>query len=141
VTPGSELIASLLRDKEIEGRERLFLVLGLLHPGERFARIQRGLDSPNAKARASSRELLENILRPPLRERVLAVVDDASDDERLARIGEARNDETYEALLGTMQEAGGELGAIAAYHAREIGLRKSERAADADVFAREVAAS
>src|SRR5262249_23472628 len=30
VTPGSELIASLLRDKEIEGRERLFLLAGLL---------------------------------------------------------------------------------------------------------------
>jgi ATP:ADP antiporter, AAA family len=140
-TPGGELIASLLRDKEIEGRERLFLVLGLLHPGERFARIQRGLDSPNAKTRASSRELLENILRAPLRERVLAVVDDASDEERAARIGEKRTEETYEALLGTMQESGGELGAIAAYHAREIGLRKSDRAKDADIFAREVAAS
>lgn len=140
-TPGAELIANLLRDKEIEGRERLFLVLGILHPAERFARIQRGLDSPNVKTRASSRELLENILRPPLRERALAVVDDASDEERLARIGEPRNEETYEALLATMQDGGGELGAIAAYHAREIGLRKSDRAADAELFAREVAAS
>jgi hypothetical protein len=116
-------------------------VLGLLHPGERFARIQRGLDSPNAKTRASSRELLENVLRAPLRERVLAVVDDASDEERLRAIGQARNDETYEALLGSMQDGGGELGAIAAYHAREIGLRKSVREADADVFAKEVASS
>jgi hypothetical protein len=139
VTPGSELIASLLRDKEIEGRERLFLIGGLLHPGERFARIERGLDSPNAKTRASSRELLENLLRSPLRERFLAVTDEMSDEDRLALIGEPRNEEAYDALVNAMIESGGELGAIAAYHAREIGLRKSDRIKDAEVFAREIA--
>ena len=52
----------------IEGIDRLFLVLSLLYPTERFPRIQRGLESANAKARGSARELLTNILSSPLRE-------------------------------------------------------------------------
>jgi AAA family ATP:ADP antiporter len=126
-TTSGELLQKLLRDKEIEGTERLFLVLGLMHPAERFTRIQRGLGSSNAKARASSRELLENVLRPPLRDLVLAVVDDVSDRERLLRIGKERSEESYGALLGAMIGQGGEVGVLAAYHARELGLRDSVR--------------
>jgi hypothetical protein len=128
-TAGAELIQKLLRDKEIEGIERVFLVLSLLYPGERFPRIQRGLESPSAKAKASSRELLENVVRPPLRDRVLALVDDATDLERLRKIGKEMSEERYEDLLRAMADQGGELGALAVYHAREAGLRESERAA------------
>ncbi|HSO35853.1 MAG TPA: HEAT repeat domain-containing protein, partial [Labilithrix sp.] len=81
-TAASELLQKLLRDTEIEAMDRLFLVLALLHPLERFTRIQRGLASTSAKAAASSRELLENVVRAPLREGVLAMVDDVSDRER-----------------------------------------------------------
>ena len=128
-TKAGELLQKLLRDKEIEGADRLFLVLGLLHPSERFTRIQRGLASANAKARASSRELLENVVLPPLRERVLAVVDDVGDRDRLLRIGAERAEATYGALLGAMIDQGGELGVLAAYHASELGLRDSVREA------------
>ena len=38
-------------------------------------------------------------------------------------------EERYEDLLRAMADQGGELGALAAYHAREAGLRESERAA------------
>jgi AAA family ATP:ADP antiporter len=126
-TKAAELLQKLLRDKEIEGADRLFLVLGLLHPGERFTRIQRGLASTNAKARASSRELLENVVGPPLRERVLAVVDDADDRDRLLRIGAERTEPGYGALLGAMMEQGGELAVLASHHASELGLRDSVR--------------
>ncbi|HEY8076188.1 MAG TPA: HEAT repeat domain-containing protein [Labilithrix sp.] len=126
-TPASELLGQLLRDRELEAEDRLFLVLSLLHPRERFARIQRGLRSGNAKARASSRELLENIVRAPLRDVVLAMVDDTADDERLRAVGKdkERDEKTYEDLLAAMIEQGGELGALAAFHAEELGMREA----------------
>ena len=77
----------------------------------------------------SSRELLENVVRPPLRDLVLAVVDDVADTERLLRIGKARSEENYGALLGAMIDQGGEVGVLAAYHASELGLRDSVRGA------------
>ena len=126
-TKAAELLQKLLRDKEIEGADRLFLVLGLLHPGERFTRIQRGLASANAKARASSRELLENVVGPPLRERVLAVVDDVDDRDRLLRIGAERTETTYAALLSAMIDQGGELAVLAVHHAAELGIHDSMR--------------
>jgi AAA family ATP:ADP antiporter len=128
-TTAGELMQKLLRDQEIEGTERLFLVLGLMHPNERFTRIQRGLASERAKTRASSRELLENIVRPPLRDRVLAVVDEVTDGERLLRIGKERSAESYAALLHAMIDQGGEVGVLAAYHASELGLRDPVRTA------------
>jgi hypothetical protein len=124
-TTGAELLQKLLRDEEVEGIERLFLVLALLHPHERFARIQRGLTGGNAKARASSRELLENVVEPSLRAEVLAVTDDAPDEARLDALGAARAETSYDELVLAMVEQGGALGVVAAFHAKEIGLRTS----------------
>jgi hypothetical protein len=134
-TPGAELLKSLLRDKEIEAVDRVFLVLSLLHPGERLGRVQRGLDAPSPKTRASARELLENLLKGTLRDRVLAMVDDVDDETRLSRIGTERTEETYRELLEAMVEQGGELGALAIYHAKEAGLRDSIKEAIAGIDA------
>jgi hypothetical protein len=95
--------------------------------------------STSAKARASSRELLENILRPPLRDRVLAVVDDADDVKRLAAIGSERTETTYGALLGAMIEQGGEIGVLAAHQAQVLGIRDSVRDAIAKLDAKSTA--
>lgn len=126
---GAELLQKLLRDKEREAEERLFLVLTLLYPRERITRIQRGLASPNPKTRASSRELLENVLRPPLRSPVLTLTDDVDDRARAERLGVLRGDASYAGLLAAMIEQGGEVGAVAAFHAAELGMRDSLRAA------------
>ncbi|MBS2016099.1 MAG: hypothetical protein JST00_24675 [Deltaproteobacteria bacterium] len=128
-TRTAELIQKLLRDKEIEAIDRLFLLLCLIHPTERIGRIQRGLASASAKARASARELLENVLRAPLRDAVLAVVDDRDDAARLAAIGRERSEPSYAALLEAMIAQGGELAVLAAYHASELGLRDDVAAA------------
>lgn len=126
-TTAAELLQKLLRDKEIEATDRLFLVLGLLYQSESFTRIQRGLSSANPKQKASSRELLENIVRPPLRDHVLTIVDDIEDRRRLQGIGEARTEATYGTLLAAMIDQGGELGVLAAHHSRELGLYDSVR--------------
>lgn len=131
--PGAELVQRLLRDKEIEGVDRLFLVLSLLYPLERFPRIQRGLESADAKARASARELLENVIEPPLRDLVLALTDDVTDDVRLARLAKVKGDvereeTTYTSLLRAMVRHGSELGALALFHAGELGIADAMQA-------------
>jgi AAA family ATP:ADP antiporter len=124
-TPGHELLATLFRDKEIHATERLFRLLALIFRGEDFKRIYRGLMSSKPKTRASSRELVENLLEPPLRDGVLALVDDEPDAERLARARPYYVPRllAYEDLLATILEYPSEtLRSIVAYHIGELGL-------------------
>ena len=74
-----------LRGKEAHAVGRLFRILGLLHPGERFSAIHRGLSSRSAEIRSSSLELVENVLEPPVRGAVLGLVDSIPDDARRAQ--------------------------------------------------------
>jgi ATP/ADP translocase len=124
-TPGHGLLVQLLRDKEAQAAERLFRLLALLHRGEDFKGIYRGLRAAEARARASSRELLENLLPPPLRGPVLAIVDEAPDADRLARAGELYVPAAlgYEDVLELILDRGGEsLRCVAAHHVGELGL-------------------
>jgi HEAT repeat protein len=147
-TPGHELLKSLLADKEAHATERLFRLLSLLHRKEDMKGIYRGLANSNAKVRAGSRELLENLLEPPLRAGVLALVDDAPLEERLRRAAPVYPASAlgYEALLALMLEQSGEsLRSVGAYHAGELrlqGLRpklESMRTVEAGFFLARVA--
>jgi hypothetical protein len=69
------LLLDLSRDKETHATQRVFMLLELLR-GEPFDDIARGLRSPDPKTRASSLELIENLVEPPYRERVLALAED-----------------------------------------------------------------
>ena len=124
-TTGHELLVALLKDKEVHAIERLFRLLGLELRGEDLRRIYRGLRNSNPKVRAGSRELIENLIRPPLREAVLALVDDAPDWQRLIRarpfFRSARLD--YDAVLAALLEQNSEtVRCLAAYHIGELGL-------------------
>ena len=124
-TPGHQLLATVLRDKEVHTVERLFRLLGLRHRGEDFEKIYRGLRSAEAKVRAGSRELLENLLEPPLRGPIVAVVDDVPDAQRLAQAAPFYVPEAldYERLLFKLLDQQGEtVRCIAAYHVGELGL-------------------
>jgi hypothetical protein len=126
LTRGHELLLQLLHDKQVHTVERLFRLLGLQHRGEDFGRIARGLHNLNPKVRASSRELLENLIRPPLREAVLSLVDDAPETLRAVSVEGyyVAEDLEYEGLLATLLEQPGEtLRCLAAYHVGELGLR------------------
>ena len=125
LTAAHEVICALLKDKEAHGTERLFRIHGLVVPGEDFDRIFRGLRSKSAKARASSRELIENLLSPPLRDWTLAIVDDAPDAERLARAAplHVRRFPPYETALREILAQGDDtLRSLVAYHACELGI-------------------
>lgn len=124
-TPSLELLLVLLRDKEVLAVERLFRLLGLRFVGEDFARIWRGLRSGDEHARASSRELLENLVQAPLRDVVLSLVAEEADQERLARVSSFYPGEpmSYEALLEKMLASRSEsLRSLAAYYVGEVGL-------------------
>jgi hypothetical protein len=124
-TPGHDLLVSLLCDKEAQSTERLFRLLALVHRREAMRDMYRGLRSTEARTRASSRELLEHLLEQPLRDAVLAIVDEAPDASRLARAGGfyAREAIDYAGVLSLMLERGGEsLRCIAAFHVGELRL-------------------
>src|SRR5262249_4581952 len=76
-TPGHELLVTLLHDKEVHATERLFRLLALQFRHEDFKDIYRGLWNQSAKVRSSSRELLENLIEPPLRAALFALLHDA----------------------------------------------------------------
>lgn len=130
-TLGHELLHDLLRDKERNARGRLFRLLGLLHPAEDFGQIFRSL-TLSKQHRATSVELLENILNEPVRSAVLGLVDDCADDLRLTRAGRYHRPRTldYSPLLAQLAE--GESAAVrelARYHAAELGLQLAANAA------------
>jgi AAA family ATP:ADP antiporter len=121
------LLVDLVRDKEVHSTERLFSVLELLY-GDTFDDIWRGLRSKSANARASSLELLENLVKPPLRERVLALVGEIG--LAPSRVAFARATEgapghalTYEGAIRELaRHHSGTLSTLARYRAVELGL-------------------
>lgn len=126
LTPIADLLLSVLRDRERNAIERVSRCLGLMYPAEDFEEIYRGIRSGNRYAQSSGHELLAGLLRPPVREAVLALVSDEPDEERLAAGQDyyAPTESSYEQVLDAILERGGEaLRSVAAYHAAELGLR------------------
>jgi hypothetical protein len=124
-TPGHELLVTLLRDKQRHAVERLFRMLGLVYRGENFQSIHRGVLSLEPRLRASSRELLEAVLRAPLRAALLAVVDGSPWPESAAAAAPfyAARATRYEELLASLLESPSEtLRCLAAHHIAELGL-------------------
>jgi hypothetical protein len=125
LTPGHDLLVTMLRDKERHTVGRLFRLLGLVHRHENFEDIYAGWKSSNADARASSIELVENILSPPLRHAVMGLIDEMADEERLEagrdyhrplRLG-------YEELLEHMLSSSSDIVQdMTAFHIRELQL-------------------
>ncbi|MBX3232351.1 MAG: hypothetical protein KF837_33805 [Labilithrix sp.] len=112
------LLVDLVRDKEQHAIQRLFMLLDLLY-GEDFEDVERGLRSKRPKTRASSLELVENIVGPPLRARVLALVGDAPPPNGADR-------PSYEEVLREMLARGGStMRTLAEYRALEVGVDPS----------------
>ncbi len=126
VTPGHQMLLALLRDKADNAEERLFRLLDLLYRREKFRRIYRGLRSADRRVVASSRELLENVVRPPLKAAVLALVDGESVPARREATAAFYEPEPldYESLITTFIEQPGEtLRSLAVFHVGELGLQ------------------
>ncbi len=123
-TAAGELLAAIFADKLAHAMGRLFLLAGLIYPREDFQRVARGLASKDNKTRASSRELCDNVLKPPLRERFLLLIDDRDDAARLDdALGRERpTSSAYGDLVRGLCKETGEVGAMARYRAAELAL-------------------
>lgn len=122
------LLVDLVRDKEVHATERLFMLLELLYH-EDFEDIWRGLRSKRSKSRASSLELIENVVKPPLRARVLGLVGDVgsrrSSPSVPVRTPEKANEPevAYEVALREIAAKGGStMRTLAQYRAAELGI-------------------
>ncbi len=100
-TPAQKMIFDLLEHKESLTIERLFYLISLLYPREDVRTIYRGICSPQKKVRASSMELLHSLLKPPLRDTVLALVDDIPIVQKLSHASRyhQRVEVSYESVL------------------------------------------
>jgi len=130
-TLGYELLHDLLRDKEGNTRGRLFRLLGLLYPTEDFGQIYRSL-TLSKQHRATSIELLESILREPVRSAVLGLIDDCADELRLTRAGRYHRMKAlgYAELLAQLAEGESDsLRQVSRYHANELGLQQGTKRA------------
>lgn len=88
-TADAESLQTALRDKERAALERTFSLMALLRPNENFGLLWRGLCSDDPQLQAASAEVLEASLSGPVREAVLAIVDDGNPAARRARIASA----------------------------------------------------
>ena len=124
-TPAGELVVSLLKDKSIHARARVFLLLGLMYQHEDFDRVERALASSDAKVRASSRELCDNLLKGRLHDLFMLLFDDLTDGEKVARWRngdpQRRSAGDYSAILAGLLQRSGSLGTLARFHASEQG--------------------
>lgn len=128
-TAGHSLLVSLLRDKERNACGRLFRLLGVLYPTEDFRQMYHGL-SGTRELRATSLELIENIVREPFRSPMLALVDDGPGEHRL-ELGAPFHEPQeldYEPLLTQLTESRSEaVREVAVFHEAELA-----RASDKD---------
>lgn len=133
-TETQQLLRGWISHRGAVVREGITRVLGLLHPNEDLREIARGLDSSRREMRASSRELLENLLAPPVRDPLLALVDDLPPRARLAQAGPYAPppSQGYEQLLADLlqvEDVG--LRSLVAAHIGELGLRSLAPALEA----------
>lgn len=110
------LLVDLVHDKQQHATQRLFLLLELTS-GDQFDDIWRGLRSKNAKARASSLELLENLVEPRIRSRVLGLV---GEGRRAVDRGAPLPYE--QAVREMVAHESGTMRTLATYRAAELGI-------------------
>jgi AAA family ATP:ADP antiporter len=125
-SPGRSLLAAMLLEKERFSIERTFRALALLQEGDDVWRIYLGFQDLDPKVRASSRELLESLVRPPLRGALLVLVDPGGAQglsEQTSYYYAARSFIGAGLLEELLEARSAALRALAAYHAGELGLQ------------------
>jgi hypothetical protein len=118
-SPAGKLLIELLKDKVRHAQSRMFLILGLLYRKEDFEQVERGLNSADAKLRASSRELLGNVVKGRLRDGLIVLVDEVPDAEKIDRYG-GRLSSSYRDNLERLAQRSGNLGLLARAHLEEL---------------------
>lgn len=123
-TEGHRMIRDTLTAKQGSSVERLIRLLTLRHPQAGLSAVQAALRTDSKEDRAAAIELLEAVLKSPLRPAVVALVDERSDEDALREAGSfhqpLRLD--YEALMQHMLDGGsGIMQDLVAFHVAELG--------------------
>ena len=79
------LLARALTEKYDRAYQRVFTLLGLVHPPDDIAAVRHALTSGDGRARSSAAEFLDNILRGDARHRVMLLVEDMPLAERVRK--------------------------------------------------------
>ncbi len=136
----AELLLPLLAEKEEAALERIFRILRIINPGERFDAIFDGLRSNNRELRAGSLEMLTHIVEGDLRDGIVAVTSFGDDDERLEKAVDHFEPPLSQRALGLSTENGTELDPKAREYARDLLDRlRQELATDGDPVLRSIA--
>ena len=117
------LLVDLVHDKEVHATQRVFLLLELIN-GDPFDDIWRGLRSNNPKAHASSLELLENLVQPPLRDRILELVGEKAEPPP-GQAGAAPPLTYEDAVREILAQRSTTMRTLAEYRAIELGIDPS----------------
>ena len=119
-----------LRVAMLEELERVFLLLGLLHPGIDFRAAWEGLRSGNAVLHDQALDLLESELRPEMRSLLVPLVDPVVHGAERMRLAEKLSgtpvDSPEEAVKALASTGDPWLKACAAYAIGALGLRELE---------------
>jgi hypothetical protein len=136
-----DAILEALRHSMEQELERIFRLMSLLYPGTALHDAYVGVRSPNASIRANALELLDNILKPELRDVLVPLLDSqVTVEDRIALADRlvGASLETPEQAVATLLESGDAwLRSCAVYavgalqlHGLEKQLRKFEAASD-----------
>jgi CRP-like cAMP-binding protein/HEAT repeat protein len=79
------LLKSLLDEKRARAKDRVYFMLALLYPRRDVMAARWELEHGDARAKASASEYLDNVLSGPLRRRLMAMLEDLPDEERVSR--------------------------------------------------------
>ena len=79
------LLKSLLEEKRARARERVFFMLALLYPRRDIMAARWELEHGDTRAKASACEYLDNVLSGPLRRRLMPMLEELTDEERVSQ--------------------------------------------------------
>ena len=83
--PADGLLGHALQEKVRRTTDRVYLLLGLLYPWKDVAAARWAIERGDARARAGELEYLDNVLRGTLRQRLVAMLEDAPIRETLRK--------------------------------------------------------
>jgi len=72
VIRGGDLFLEAVSDRQLSARERLFKLLGLIHEPRVISAVERNLADTDPRRRANALEILDNLLRDPIRRVILS---------------------------------------------------------------------
>jgi CRP-like cAMP-binding protein len=79
------LLQSLLEEKRARARDRVFFMLALIYPRRDVMAARWEIEHGDPRAKASAVEYLDNVLSGPLRRRLMPMLEDLTNEERVSR--------------------------------------------------------